>query len=280
MAILRVRDENGNIIEIPAIKGEKGDKGDPGDAASVDVQLNGTSIVQDGVANIPVATNQLGLVRNYSNEYASGIKFDPNGAIRLINLDTQIDNRTSNFAITNIYLDHAVKAALTDGKGEAYTSDEKASARNRFGLEWHLIDTMEVVDVAQVQIDFPQEYSEFMIIADISGNGSLVMHPYTCYYVNDNGTLQGRQMLHSAYYPGEKDEHLELIFEKANIDGDVYFNISGYEKTDYNWALNKNIQTTGWQQWYDVNITKPCHSWYFVKFVRTITSATFKIYGR
>lgn len=28
--IVRVRDEDGNIIEIPAIKGEKGDKGDPG----------------------------------------------------------------------------------------------------------------------------------------------------------------------------------------------------------------------------------------------------------
>ena len=280
MAILKVKDENGNIITIPAIKGEKGekgDKGDPGDAASVDVQLNGTSIVQDGVANIPVATtNNVGLVTN-----GTGLYFTSGGKLNvLIANSSHIDNRSKGPVMPTSSLDYAVKKALCDGKGEVYTSEEKASARNRFGLEWHLIDTMEVVDVAQVQIDFPQEYSEFMIIADISGNGSLVMHPYTCYYVNDNGTLQGRQMLHSDYYPGEKDEHLELIFEKANIDGDVYFNISGYEKTDYNWALNKNIQTTGWQQWYDVNITKPCHSWYFVKFVRTITSATFKIYGR
>ena len=29
MSILRFRDENGNIIEIPALRGEKGDKGDP-----------------------------------------------------------------------------------------------------------------------------------------------------------------------------------------------------------------------------------------------------------
>lgn len=282
MAILRVRDENGNIIEIPAIKGEKGDKGDPGDAASVDVQLNGTSIVQDGVANIPVAsrdnlgvvktnnlygvlienstgalyinraveadidgrnnqwkpitprnldyalkralcdgkgpeytqeeqlaarerlgvvdtneiyigadempegcvlrinpegeatpivnnvlvdgnsivtdgvanipiaTNQLGLVRNYSNEYASGIKFDPNGAIRLINLDTQIDNRTSNFAITNIYLDHAVKAAMCDGKGEAWTPEEQKMAQKRIGSEqWRLIANVEITEAVR-----------------------------------------------------------------------------------------------------------------------------------
>lgn len=28
MAILKIRDENDNIIEIPALKGDKGDKGD------------------------------------------------------------------------------------------------------------------------------------------------------------------------------------------------------------------------------------------------------------
>jgi len=28
MSILKVRDEHGNIIDIPAIKGDKGDKGD------------------------------------------------------------------------------------------------------------------------------------------------------------------------------------------------------------------------------------------------------------
>lgn len=31
MAILRVRDNDGNIVEIPAIKGDKGDKGEKGD---------------------------------------------------------------------------------------------------------------------------------------------------------------------------------------------------------------------------------------------------------
>ena len=31
MSVLKIRDENGNIIEIPAFKGEKGDKGDKGE---------------------------------------------------------------------------------------------------------------------------------------------------------------------------------------------------------------------------------------------------------
>lgn len=34
-AILRVRDNDGNIIEIPAIKGDKGDKGDNGDCSVI-----------------------------------------------------------------------------------------------------------------------------------------------------------------------------------------------------------------------------------------------------
>ena len=31
MAILKIRDENGNVVEVPALKGNKGDKGDKGD---------------------------------------------------------------------------------------------------------------------------------------------------------------------------------------------------------------------------------------------------------
>lgn len=31
MSILKIRDNDGNIIEVPALKGNKGDKGDKGD---------------------------------------------------------------------------------------------------------------------------------------------------------------------------------------------------------------------------------------------------------
>lgn len=47
--MITVRDENGNIIKIQAFQGKKGDKGDPGsDAAATDVQIDGTSIVENG----------------------------------------------------------------------------------------------------------------------------------------------------------------------------------------------------------------------------------------
>lgn len=35
MAILKIRDNNGNIIEIPAIQGPKGDTGDPGESIGI-----------------------------------------------------------------------------------------------------------------------------------------------------------------------------------------------------------------------------------------------------
>ena len=70
--------------QLASLKGEKGDKGEDGqnyvltendkqeiaglvDAPVEDVQVNGTSIVTDGIANIPVATNDnLGVVRTNS----------------------------------------------------------------------------------------------------------------------------------------------------------------------------------------------------------------------
>lgn len=55
-AILRVRDEDGNIIEFPAIqgeKGEKGDKGDKGDPGTVDLSNYATKkYVDDAIAAI------------------------------------------------------------------------------------------------------------------------------------------------------------------------------------------------------------------------------------
>ena len=284
MAIITIKDKDGNLIDIPAIRGEKGDKGDKGDSASAtDVQINGVSVVdENGVANIPIANrNNVGLVK--TDSYLGLTIENTTGNIGLYKCtNNHIDERnTSAFAINTTNYDRAVKNHLTDGKATEYTSAEKASARSRLGLEWKLVDTIEIIEeVSQVEIVFPQEYDEFMIIADISGNGNLVIHPYTCYNVNDNGVIQARQMLHSAYYPSDKAEHLELTFEKAYIDNDVYFRISGYEKTDYAWSLNKNIQTTGWTQAYDITNTKPCFAWYMVNFVRTITNATFKVYAR
>ena len=250
-----------------------------------DVCINGTSIVSDGVANIPIAKGGVpGLmcVDSYANQ---GGLYRANGTTGLIRIQratpTVIDERKSNYEpIVPTNLDYAVKVALSDGKGAEWTTEEKASARNRMGLEWKCVDTIEVSDVAQADITFPQNYSEFMVIADVQGNGTSIIYPQMAYF-NADGELLDRSSQHSDFYPSDKAEHYELLFEKMNVESDTYFRMSGFEKTDFVFPkLKQNIQTTGWQQWYDATNAYQCHMWYGVKFSRTITSATFKLYAR
>lgn len=120
-------------------QGEKGEKGDPGapgsDAAATDVRMNGKSITADGVADIPIAsTTQEGVT-----------KYDPYGGMSDTERgwgitpasNTQINNRNaSHFAITaDSHLDYAVKAAMCDGKGAAWTAEEQVAAKKRMGIE-------------------------------------------------------------------------------------------------------------------------------------------------
>ena len=119
MAVITIKDKDGNFIDIPALQGPKGDRGDPGsDATATDVQINGTSIVQDGIANIPVAINQdtLGIAR-FHGSY--GLVPNSEGLVVVMKAnENQIDSRNAMFnPIMPSNLDYAVKAAVCDGKG-------------------------------------------------------------------------------------------------------------------------------------------------------------------
>lgn len=119
--------------------GKKGDPGAPGspgsDAAATDVRLNGKSITADGVADIPMAsTTQEGVT-----------KYDPYGGLSATERgfgitpasNSQINARNaSHFAIVaDSHLDYAVKAAMCDGEGAAWTATEQAAARERMGID-------------------------------------------------------------------------------------------------------------------------------------------------
>lgn len=274
MAIIKIKDKDGNIIPIPAIKGDKGD------SANVDVQINGTSIVTDGVANIPYANNKVPGVVSARDYF--GFKTNAIGDLYVNCNNIIIDQRNINTytPLTIQWLDYAVKSAMCDGIGEAWTSTEKAMARSRMGLGWHLVDTIEVTEeVAYAQIDFPQEYSEFMVIADIKGNGTSVVYPMCGYTMNDE-ILRGHTLPFVDFYPSTSDEHYELVFEKMNIENDTFLRMSGFECKDYFKKMKQNIQSTGWLQQYNVTNEHQCHCWYGVEFTRTITSATFKLFAR
>lgn len=103
-------------------------------ASELDVRIDGKSIVQDGVAEIPKAdtnTHNLGLIRvNAGNGFA----VSADGTLNIIECtDDSLKKRYARIVSGNV-IDYAVKAAMCDGKGAAWTSDEQAAARERIGI--------------------------------------------------------------------------------------------------------------------------------------------------
>lgn len=173
-----------------------------GGGGSLDVQINGESIVKDGVADIPYAT------------FAKG------GAIRLSNcfthtLDgltyiyrpstTQIDNRVGNgynYAVPLPVFDYAVKSAMCDGKGAAWTAEEQAAARERMGIdEWEDVLDVTLEKDSLFSADFEHEYKQLYTYIDQSGvtekiYAAIYLHPYS--YVNGEGK---KINTFGSYYP-------------------------------------------------------------------------------
>ena len=118
--------------------GAKGDPGEPGsDATATDVRIAGKSITADTVADIPAAVNNgsYGVVKVGAPELG-GIQINANGNLsNIAATNAQIDEHAGWFQpIVPSNLDYAVKAAMCDGKGAAWTAAEQAAARERMGL--------------------------------------------------------------------------------------------------------------------------------------------------
>lgn len=137
--------------------GAKGDPGEPGsDAAATDVRIAGKSITADGVADIPMASgnsdisdnNSYGVVKSRGSIY--GIYMHEDGiCTRSVNNEF-IDSRTNHFCpITPAQVDYAVKAAMCDGKGAAWTAAEQAAARERMGL----CNSLELIEAWELDHD-------------------------------------------------------------------------------------------------------------------------------
>lgn len=113
-----------------------------------DVQIAGTSIIKNGIANIPYASNDsVGLVK--TSPYR-GMSMLSSGLITIL-APTEAQIRSTNtditthFAITPSTLDYAVKVAMCDGKGAAWTADEQSAARARMGAVNKYLHTINVL---------------------------------------------------------------------------------------------------------------------------------------
>lgn len=131
--------------------GEKGEKGDPGSDASVtaeniqnalgyvpvkDVQVAGNSVLADGVAKVPIASEtKEGVIKAPFADGTSGIQLDnDNRPCVFAASEADITARQTLYRpLVPARMDYAVKVAMCDGKGAAWTADEQKAARERIG---------------------------------------------------------------------------------------------------------------------------------------------------
>ena len=152
--------DNGDFVGPAGKNGEQGPKGDtgatgpqgaPGSDASVtaeniqsalgytpvkDVQIAGSSVLDGGVAKVPIAQTDAPGVVSVPIPQDSGI-WNNNGSLRIsYATDAEISDRTgTRKAIVCANMDYAVKSAMCDGKGAAWTAAEQKAARERMGVD-------------------------------------------------------------------------------------------------------------------------------------------------
>lgn len=143
---------------------------EPSGGSSLDIQIDGQSIVKDGVAEIPLCTKTkdpgLVTIDLYSSNGGLYRANYNTGLIRVAKANNMsLTERNNEFCpVVPANLDYAVKCAMCDGKGAAWTSEEQANARKRMGAEssdWELAcDVTLEEDSDNVIIQLNGNYSE------------------------------------------------------------------------------------------------------------------------
>lgn len=131
-----------------------------------DVQINGASIVKDGVADIPKATKDVAGVVKVETNTNRPVYIDSDGLLQIARVaGSDLDNRNQQKLISGAMYDHAVRKAMCDGKGQAWTTEEKASARERMGIDtWEEVaDITLEEDVEYINIEFDKAYREIYV---------------------------------------------------------------------------------------------------------------------
>ena len=161
--------------------------------SNLDVRINGESIVQDGVAEIPILNTdngQFGVVKTRKLIYGIGANVNGELFVHEAN-NVNIDYRQQYRAITPYTMDYAVKATMCDGKGAAWTADEQKAARDRIGIdEYEDVLDMTLEEDSLFSADFEHEYKQLYIYIDQSGVmekicTAIYLYPYS--YVNGDG---------------------------------------------------------------------------------------------
>ena len=120
-----------------------------------DVQVAGNSVLANGVADVPIASSTRPGVIRIGNARNSGMYVDEQDGNCYISYATnhEIDTRTAQRkTLVCANLDYAVTAAMTDGKGPAWTAAQQAAARERMGIpgDYELIEEIVLTEESRV----------------------------------------------------------------------------------------------------------------------------------
>lgn len=182
--------------------GVQGPKGDPGSDASVtaeniqsalgyapvkDVQVAGSSVLLDGVANVPFASeNNLGIVKVRESSISGLYVREDTGELRTIGAtNADLNARINMFRpIVSSNLDYAVKAAMCDGKGAAWTSAEQKAARDRMGVDkaYELIEEIILNESVTQVVRTNMSLAEMRIVVEVpvsDSTGAVAIEVYS-----------------------------------------------------------------------------------------------------
>lgn len=219
--------DNGDFV------GPAGKPGAPGSDASVtadsiqaalgyapvkDVQLNGESLVQDSVATIPLAGyNRLGAIQLDPAGFAAA---SIEGKLALVPpTDAQISTHThTQRPITPSCMDYAIKAAMCDGKGAAWTANEQKAARERMGIpgNFELLHSIIVGEGGATRVNIPS----FPALSHILALVTLPpIDPFDFFFASN---FNSSQMYVAGTSYGNRNHTVSIRFE-AGIEGGIAF---------------------------------------------------------
>lgn len=173
-----------------------------------DVKVKGTSIVENGIAEIPLCTTSkvpgLIAIDTYSNSGGLYKANNDTGLIRIAKANNMsLTERENEFCpVVPANLDYAVKCAMCDGKGAAWTAEEQAAARDRIGIdEYEDVLDVTLEEDSSFSADFEHEYKQLYIYIDQSGvtekiYAVIYLYPYS--YVDGEGK---KINTFGSYYP-------------------------------------------------------------------------------
>ena len=238
-----------------------------------DVQVAGSSVLDGGVAKVPIASATRPGVIRVGSANNSGMYIDEKDGNCYISYATkpEIDGRTAQRkTIVCSNFDYAVKVAMCDGKGAAWTSAEQKAARDRMGIDkpYELIEEFDLSEASTferteepdgtpyafidiitqiiVNTNISLTQGEFLAQAkNIAGNFVNVGRGYMANRSSVNnrmGYMQRTRIRHGYWESEWCDWQTNLSVMNFN-SANVYLYWLKYKESEYK-AINKIYETT------------------------------------